>query len=288
VNGRLAGALTTSAFALVFVEVSAAQSRARAQEASVAIHEARLREVLDLDIDAAVTAYADVATTYRAEQPERWVALTRLAELRRAGIPSATQAPLPTDAPAPVRQALQTLTTPLPIDDMLRGVTSEPGPVSPDIGVLPNRSLWPATPLVQEWARSQLGPSVDDRLRQRLASLRSRRTETSRSSERWYAADILRVELQGRAAQAQALRSLYFAEWRPPAVLTDAGAQLRGAFEQLDAWLAEPDVSSQQASLLRSLRAAIEQRAAESPTAALEFLTRMPIYADRLLRPERR
>jgi hypothetical protein len=139
--------------------------------------------------------------------------------------------------------------------------------------------------LIQEWVRRELGSNVDDRPQLRRQANRIRRSSTSRNPERWYAADILNVELFNRPAQAQALRTLYFADWKPPAIADDAEQQLAAVRQRLQRWL-EDEESSQQRVLVRRLGEAIEERATTDPRGALQFLARMPRYAERLMWPQ--
>jgi hypothetical protein len=97
-----------------------------------------------------------------------------------------------------------------------------------------------------------------------------------------YAADILRVELQGNSRQADSLRKIYFADRRAP-TWTDDKAALEGARANLAAWLLEESLTNWQRGALRGLRDELEKRAATDPTSALTFLARLPLYGDRLL-----
>lgn len=250
------------------------------------LHEAWLHEILDLDVAGAVAGYEQVAADDRPGHLERWVAVARVLELRRLG---ATTAPAPdlAEAPPALRSTFAALATGLPVAELLQRARAEPKLVlqamGTDAGRLP--PMRTAVPACESWLMGQIGPSLRDRWRQRMATLgaRARGSEAGNASERIYAADILRAELQGRTAQADALRTLYFADWRPPAAAGDPLPHLTRIREQLAAMLAEPALPAPQAVILRELGDAIEQRAATSPAAALAFVLRLPIYAERLL-----
>jgi hypothetical protein len=264
-----------------------AHGQTPASDPSAALHAAWLKEVMDLDVVGAVRDYEAIAANPRPSNPERWVAVARLAELQRLGIVGA--APVATaEAPSALRSVLLGLHPPLPVEELQRRVSRPPAEVvqlvGTDAGRLP--PLRPATPSAQAWLRDQIGPSVDDRLRQLVPPNRTR-TDPARA-ERWQAADILNVELQGRQDQAAKLRQLYFGNWKPPVVGTDHAATLQRVASSLEAWLKElkekdNDNTQQQQMLLRGLREAVEQRAAIDQATAVAFVLRMPYYADRLL-----
>ena len=126
-----------------------------------------------------------------------------------------------------------------------------------------------------EWLRDQrLRGGPDRRGRQPQGGLRNQRD---------YAADILACELHGRHEQADSLRIVCFGNWKQPRIPTDTATALVTVRLQLDSWLAERELTNAQQNLLRSLRDAIDKRAAADPAAALQFLARLPIYGDRLL-----
>jgi hypothetical protein len=280
--------VTPFAIAALLLPLAAlgAQTVPSPHEASTALHAAWLRELMDLDVQGAVRDYEAIAKDTRPTHLERWVAAARLAELERTGIAVGYRAPV-ADAPPALRAAFASLEIGLAHAELLRRATGDPAQVLVAIGAeagrLPN--LRTITPVAQVWLRDQVGPSVDDRWRQRLQvrNLTNRaRPDANRPSERWYAADILSVELQGRQEQAANLRTLYFTDWRPPTLPGDAAEGLATVRKNLESWLQEPDTSPQQQALLRQLREAIDQRAAADPASALTFVSRMPIYAERL------
>lgn len=248
-------------------------SRTLGKPASTVVHDAWLAEVLDLDVGTAVAKYRAVVEQVPANQPERWLAVGRLAELRRMGIESATAGDF-RRAPEEVRTAARSLDVPLDVAHL-----AAPEALAPAARVPP---VHPATQLIQQWVRGQLGPSPEDRLRLRREAFRLRSADDSRSYERWQAADILSVELRGRLEQARALRELYFEEWRAPQPAGTPDQLVARVRSNLQAWLDAEDTTPSQRGLLRRLQEAIEQRAAD-PAAVLEFVARLPLYADRLL-----
>lgn len=267
-----------AAAALALAGALAAQG-ANAAPADVAtrLHEAWLREVLDLDTAGAVADYEAIAAD-RGGRIERWIAVARLAELQRLGLPVANPGAA-AEAPAAVRAALA-LVTPLPVADLLRQAQANPA----DPARLPD--LRPATLATMAWVRNQSGPSQSERQRQRAATGRPRPPQNRNDAERierLHASDVVLRELEGKTEQAASLRELYFPEWKPPAVADAAPDALARAKAAIDAWLQEPDLGQQQQSLLGRLRAEIDQRAAADAAAALAWLGRLPVYAERLL-----
>lgn len=267
-----------AAAALALAGALAAQG-ANAAPADVAtrLHEAWLREVLDLDTAGAVADYEAIAAD-RGGRIERWIAVARLAELQRLGLPVASPGAA-AEAPAAVRAALA-LVTPLPVADLLRQAQANPA----DPARLPD--LRPATLATMAWVRNQSGPSQSERQRQRAATGRPRPPQNRNDAERierLHASDVVLRELEGKTEQAASLRELYFPEWKPPAVADAAPDALARAKAAIDAWLQEPDLGQQQQSLLGRLRAEIDQRAAADAAAALAWLGRLPVYAERLL-----
>jgi len=273
----------TILFAAAVVTVTA---RAQPPSTPTTLHSAWLTEVMDLDVPAAAAAYERVATGTGPRNLERWIAVARLAELHRAGaiptMPASTQ-----DAPTPLRPTFQAL-QPLPgIDELLARARRAPTEglqiLVPEATKTP--PLRPAVPAVEQWVMSQIGPSLRDRMRQRLQSFaaRSRTTDARRFTERLYAYDVVRAELQGRTTQANALRTLYFADWHAPAAPGDPLPHLERLRQNLALWLDEPDLGTQQQTVLRDLGEAIEKQAATDPAAALALVLRLPLFAERLL-----
>lgn len=267
---------------LLAVTAATGQQPAGGDDASARLHAAWLREVLDLDVRAAAADYAAIAQDQRSGRPERWVAVARLAELQRAGIPT-PPVPAANDVPPPIRDALAAM-TPLPVAELLQRAAGDPATLlaslATEAGRLP--ALRPVTPEAQDWVRRQVGRSIDDRW-QRILQLSRRRSEASRNSDRANADDILRFELQGRQEQAANYRSLHFRDWRPPEVGGEPSAVLQRVRGNLDAWLRDPGLGAGQSSLLQQLRASLEQRAAVDAQATVALVARLPLYAERLL-----
>lgn len=244
-------------------------------DASTALHAAWLREVMDLDPAGAADDYEQLAKTARSNEPERWLAVARLAELRRFGIAPGTMLET-AEAPAPVRAALANLPQ-LPDEALLPRLCLDPAEVLQALGTEQGRMppLRAASSAVLEWVRSQLGPTS-----------RSSRIRTDRSrAERIYAVDVLLRELEGRQHQAANLRTLYFTDWKAPIVRVPAKEAMATVQANFEAWLAEKELSQYQQSLLVRLRDALVQRANNDPAAAIELLQRIPLYAERLLTP---
>jgi hypothetical protein len=241
--------------------------------------------MLDLDVPGAVREYEGLVAD-RGNDPERWIAMSRLAELQRVGVPVAVKQPW-ADAPAAVREVLEKL-TPLPMLDLLRQArTDSDAERDPDAPRF--QDLRPATPRMIEYVRNLSLLTDRDRNRQRFTS-RSTRAEPSRPAgigptraDRQNARDILLRALEGRAEVAKDLREIHFSEWKPPVeVKGDPTQMLARARTNLEAWMAEPSRDPQQQTLLGRLRGEIEQRATD-PAAALAWLGQLPLYAERLL-----
>lgn len=257
-----------------------------APDTSTALHAAWLREVMDLDVLGAAGDYATVHRRARANEPERWIAVARLAELQRMGLPIGTPAGL-AEAPAPVRAAITSM-PPLPADELLPPLSFDPAELMRSLGTGRMPPLRPASAAVLDWVRSQLGFGIDGRMRQQFPFGTRARPERDRArAERWYAADVLLRELEGREQQAASLRRFYFSDWKPPVVEADPAVVLARVQANFDGWLAEKDLSQQQQTLLQRLRDALQQRATEEPATAVQFLLRMPLYAERLAGPVR-
>jgi hypothetical protein len=272
------GRASAAGLALALAGALAAQNGAgAAADVATRLHEAWLREVLDLDTAGAVGDYEAIAAD-RSGRIERWIAVARLAELQRLGLPVANPGAA-AEAPAAVRAALA-LVTPLPIAELLRQAQANPA----DPTRVPD--LRPATLATLSWVRNQSGPSQSERQRQRAASGRPRPPQNRNDAERIdrvHASDVVLRELEGKTEQAAGLRELYFPDWKPPAVADAAPAALARAKVAIDAWLQEADLGQQQQALLGRLRAELDQRTVADPAAALTWLVRLPVYADRLL-----
>ncbi len=244
------------------------------------LHDAWLREVLDLDIAGATAAYAKVAADHRPGNLDRWVATARLAEIQRLGVSIPMRADM-RDAPPALREPLALMAQPLPVAELLQRAMAEPAQLWKTIGTEAGRlpPLRPVTPVAEEWRREQI-PSLRG-VRRAQASNRFR-TDSTRI-DRSNATDILRAELEGRPSQAEALRQILFADWQRTAVPGDAKPYLEKVRANLDAMLREAELSITQRNLLSQLRDAVNEKAANDPAAALSLVTRLPFYAERLL-----
>lgn len=251
------------------------------------LHQAWLREILDLDVAGAAADYARIAERGGPGAPERWVAAARLLELRR--LQAIDTAPSIQDCPTPLRATFQAASVTIPLDPILARVRQKPAEALRDLtsetGRLPR--LRPAVPAVESWLMDQIGPSLRDRMRQRMETFasRNRSADVRRYTERLYATDIARAELGNRPAQANALRALYFRDWKPPEAPGDPLPHVARIRTNLDAWLADGDTGAQQAAALRDLGTAIQRLAETDPAAALALVRRLPFYAERLLAP---
>lgn len=248
-----------------------------ANACSQALHAAWLREVVDGDLAGAAREYAKIAANGDPLNVQRWVAIARLAELRRLGLPAPDIHAQ--NAPALVQAALDATRAPLAnVAELLDRAAQSPEQLQTFTGEssrLPD--LRPATPVALAWMRERLqnrGPGAGRGGRQPGGNPRNSRS---------YAADILFCELHGRTEQADSLRMVCFGDWKAPTIPNDIASALVKVRLHLDAWLAERDVTTGQQDLLRDLRDAIDKRAAADPAAALAFVARLPIYADRLL-----
>lgn len=238
---------------------------------STQVHEAWLKEALDLDVRGAMQAYDRIQKEAPRNQPLRWIATVRMAELQRLGVGQPEPlTPSLEQAPQAVREGLEQLREPLPVDELLAEPTAP-------IDLL---ALNPATALTQAWVRKQLGSTLDARWLQNMA--RYRRWADSQPAQYWWASDILRAELRGRPEQADALRKLWFADWQAPKLSGDPKELLAVVQQRLDAWIAEPEVSSRDRWRLRRLAEELQKRT-DDPQAALEMVARLPTFAERLV-----
>ncbi len=261
-----------------------AQAPTANTDASARLHAAWIREVLDLDVRAAVSEYEAIAHDARPANLERWIAVARLTELQRVGVTGTRPIPL-AEAPEPIRTAAAEM-QPLPTDTLLQQVRQDPATVLQQMAASgDNFNLRPLTEIAQRWLRNHQWLSTSERQRQRFQALNNRprqgQPETLRN--RWpMAASVLRAELQGQPARAAELRWFDFQDWKAPALVGEPAALLQRARTNLDAWLAETPMVEQQQTLLKGLRDQLERMASE-PTASLDLLLRLPLVAERLL-----
>ncbi|MFY9340884.1 MAG: hypothetical protein WAT39_00250 [Planctomycetota bacterium] len=279
--------LRSPALALLLVAGTAAQQPPL--DTATRLHTAWLREVLDLDVDGAVQEYQRIAADARPANLERWIAVARLAELQRAGIPVAMALPI-AEAPLTIRNALQPL-RPLQVTAILKQLTQEPAAVmlslATEAGKLPE--LRPATGTAQTWVRNQQGPSATERANQRrraqmLANSRQRPPDAERMVAERNAFDVLVSELQGRQGQAQVLRDLYFGvDWKAQQPRGEPAELLARVRTNLEAWLAQPNLPNTHQYRLRNLRDHIKQRADADPNGLLTMVARLPLVGEKLL-----
>lgn len=248
---------------------------------AASVHQAWLTEVMDLDSRRAADLYREVARDRGPDNLERWIALARLAELHRLGVTQATTID-PAEVPAPLQKPLGADCAPLDVAALLAKATEDPATLlqglAKDSAQLP--PLRPAVEKAQAWIASQAGTSSRDRIRRGQGFQGDR----PRFTDRWNATKVLVFELDGHRAQADEVRSLYFTQWKAPAVSNDSLANLARARKNLDGLLREPGLTGSQADLLTRLRDAIERAAATDPAAAMALLLRLPWYAELLLR----
>ncbi|MCB9887777.1 MAG: hypothetical protein H6838_19990 [Planctomycetes bacterium] len=263
-----------------------AQGPETIEQPLAALHRAWISEVLDLDTAGAAAQYARVAREGRSAQPERWVAAARLAELQRMGV-TTPPAPGLVESPAALRSAWAEVQPRLEVDGLLQRLHDAPTVTLPELagdghGV---PELRPLVPKAESWLLAQTGPSLRDRRRQRMQAFAnlSRSPQVSNYLQRLYAATIVNAEVNGRRSQADALRALYFATWRPPVTAEEPEAVVAHALTELDTWLGEEEVSPQQRMLLGSLRDHLARKAAIDPREARDLIARLPRYAERLL-----
>jgi len=271
------GPMMIAVVACVLLQDAAAQGSQRRlrSRASKTLHKAWLSEKLDLNTKAAASTYDETIKKSTPNMPERWIAFVRLEELGRLGVLKPEPTSRPSQMPPAVQKALKTLDNPIPYESVLANPLRETK--------LP--ALRPATPLIQEWARKQVEPILEERL---LQDYRARQRERGTSTEwllRRQAYDILQCELQGKRTQADQLRIYNFPDWKPPVVVGTPEAALEGAKKRLEKWIETEEVSWRR-STLRELQKGIESEAKASARNAVQFLQRLPRYSERLLGPE--
>ena len=252
------------------------QKRRRHQSATTAVHSAWLTEIIDLDRKTAIVKYDKIIKDSTKKQPEKWIAVARLQELSRLGVIQPEPLASPIQAPPDVRDALKLLNEPFPFDQILRdtGSSSELPPVRP------------ATPLVQDWVRNQTGPTVQERFRRP----RGRPSAMVIRPEwlRYYARDVMKLELEGNLAKANALRGLFFVKFKPMAVTGSREELFATAMERF-AKLIEDETWQRGRTALRKyekdLRALAKSKSTPTEGAhlAIELIRRIPHYSTKLL-----
>ena len=251
--------------------------------ASPTLHDAWLFEVLDLDTKSAVAAYEKVAADQRAGNLDRWVAVARLAELKRLGVAVTLRVDLK-DVPEPLRAPLASISAPLPATDLLQRAQGDPQVVLQSLGTEAGRlpPLHPVTLVAEEWRLAQI-PG----LREQLQREQNNRTRGTNRISDWVnqtiAADIMRAEIGGWRPIADARRALWFSNWQPPKLTGDPQPWLEKFRTNLEVLVRDPEPTPYRRDLLRELGIAVNEKAAGDPEAALALITRIPIFAERLL-----
>lgn len=241
---------------------------------SVELHEAWLKETLDLDPQAAIRTYDRIRMKAPKAQPERWLAVARILELQRIGVTSPEPGTIPRGAPEKVQEVLESIEMDVPFEKLLSNPRSEQE--------LP--PLRQATRRLQEWARDQIGPTVEERIRLgvRISATNSTDPETQAKYRLYAAREVLRVEIAGSDDRAEAMRTIDFPDWTPPKIVGEPRAALALALRRLDEWISESELWMNQS--LRNLKKYLAENG-EDPQQALEFVQELPIIGDRLLAP---
>jgi hypothetical protein len=250
-------------------------------ERAPTLHDAWLFEVLDLDIPKAVAAYTKVAADQGASNPDRWVAVARLAELKRLGVDVTLHVDLK-EVPEPLRAPLTNIISDrLPVADLLQRVQGDPTEVLQRIGTEAGRlpPLHPVTFVAEEWRLAQI-PSFKELLSEQNRRARGGFNRNPDWVNQVNADNIVRMELGGWPG-TDARRALWFLNWQPPKLPGDPQPWLEKFRTNLEACLKDPDQT--QKNLLRDLREAVNEKAATDPAAALALVARLPIYAEKLL-----
>jgi hypothetical protein len=117
-------------------------------------------------------------------------------------------------------------------------------------------------------------------MRQRIEALAAR--PRNPDLVRTYATAIVRAELEGSRPRADALRSLYFAEWQAPVGSGDARLDVTRARANLKLWAGDPQRPEGERALWQALAKAIDESGAAEPESAVQLLRRLPIYCEQL------
>tara|TARA_R110002096_G_scaffold19617_17_gene65141 strand:+ start:3352 stop:4395 length:1044 start_codon:yes stop_codon:yes gene_type:complete len=258
----------------------AQKKRQRRQSATTAVHRAWLTEIIDLDRARAIKDYDNIIRQSTNKQPEKWIAVARLQELGRLGVYGPEPLATPKQAPPEVRKALDLLKEPFPYASVLRDpeANTELPPVRP------------ATPLVQDWVRNQIGPTFVERIRRP----RGRRAPTGIRPEwlRYYARDVLKRELEGNRTRANALRTLFFVDFKPMKVTGSRVDLYRTAMKRMSKLIDDESWSGGRNDLRKfekDLASLVKTAANEEAGAhlAIELIRRIPYYSEKLLAAEK-
>jgi len=264
------------------------------------LHAAWLREMFYLDVAGAAQDYARLATDAKAPLFERSLAAARLAELQRLDAAPGTAPVDASDLPTQLRNRLRQLQQNKPkVEVLLAHVAEAPDQLiawwqQTELTERPNRpggrdpaaitaNTRPLVGDVQRWVLEQSGPGNNERRRQLLAPGSGL---FGFGDRHWRALQVLVPELDGRTADADHWRDLYFPSWRVPAPPKDPAAALIDARRRLEEtrrgetqmWRLLPG----EADALGRLTDKWDHMQSDPP-AAMRLLERLPIY-DELLR----
>lgn len=267
---------------------AATQSPRPAARAPATLHQAWLTEIMDLDRPRAADLYREVAKDKSPDNLERWVAIARLAELHRLGVTTAPTVEA-AEVPAAIRAPLAAANEPVATEALAADAARDPAALLQSLGTTAGRLplLRPAVPAAETWLIGQIGPNWRDRSRLRPQNQVGR----APFIDRYNAVRTLVYELEGRRNEADIVRTLYFTQWRPPAVSNDVAKNLARAKANIEALVRERQMPGSQLTLLLRLGEALDKAAGQDPSAAQSLLLRLPYFAELLLPenpPERR
>ena len=181
------------------------------------------------------------------------------------------------------RAPLASISASLPATDLLQRVQGNPAEVLQRLGTEAGRlpPLHPVTLAAEEWRLAQI-PGLREQLqREQNNRPRSGQNRTSDWVNQAIAADIVRAELGGWRPIADARRALWFSNWQPPKLAGDPQPWLEKFRANIEAQ-SDPGLAPYR-NLLSSLASAVNDKAATDPEAALALITRLPIFAEKLL-----
>lgn len=247
-----------------------------------AVHKAWITEVLDLDPRRAAQLYARVADDPRTGNPWRWIAIARRSELQRLDVAGGTRID-PSEAPGDLQAAFAAADNTLDVHALVARVSGDPEAVQQHLASADD----PLPPI-----RPYVGAAEDfviDQLRNERGEpglRRPRTTAGNRTSfnENVYAPQVLRAELTGTRAQADATRALYLPRWQPPPQNGTAAINLQRIRHNMRVLLTERE-SWRLRPLFEQLQTRIEELAKSSPDEAVALVRRLPRYGERLLTP---
>lgn len=247
------------------------------------LHHAWMREVLDLDTAAAAKLYREVVADRSPLNRARWVAAARLTELQRLDVAGGARVDF-TEAPPLLRPRFEEADDTLELSPLIERVAAEPARVLQETATPEGRlpSLRPIVMAAESWFVDQALPSRLDSIRQRRAAYFANRPPFT---ARVFAARVLSAELDGRRAEADARRSLYFTSWEPPPPPPDPEAALARIRHHMAEMLLEREWTSRWRRFHERFSDTVDRIAADDPAAAVALVRRLPQYAERLLAP---